>query len=113
MQARSILDGNFPVRPWNELVTIQHIHRAPCGVDPWFCDTERLGAKDDGARTIFTGRILLGEPLEYLACQLSQSTPGSSRTWLPSFPLAMDHRHPVVDLIPGESVDAVRRVDLP
>jgi hypothetical protein len=41
------------------------------------------------------------------------AVPGSSLTWLPSFSLAWRNLRPAEDQIPGRSVDAVRRVDLP
>ena len=41
------------------------------------------------------------------------AVPGSSLTWLPSFSLAWRNLRPAEDQIPGRSVDAVHRVDLP
>ena len=76
VSARSVLDRNFLVRARRELVAIQHVHRASRGIDPRFSDTERPGAENDGTRSILTrGRIVLREPLEHIARQLSQPFP--------------------------------------
>ena len=104
MQARSILDGNFLVCPWNEHRNDSaHTPGAPWSRSSVLGDAERLGAKDHGARTILTGGIRARQTTRVtLARQAQPVDPGSAPTWLPSFPLAMGGPRPVVDLIPDD-----------